>query len=135
MRGAFTRPRADRLAAQLDLDLDSAPICLACLYLVAIEIEEGDPHRIRGALVRMTPHLWAEGLSGVATESVHRAVDRGVPDADAALTDLAGHGGRSGVARAIVRRLAEQLLERMRELDRIHVAARSTLDRSTFEWN
>ncbi len=63
----------------------------------------------------MTPQLWVDGLAAPALAAVRRAGNRGVPDAAAALADLERHGGDSAVARAIVRRLAEELSRRARE--------------------
>jgi hypothetical protein len=64
---------------------------------------------------RMTPNLWQDGLAEPALAAVRRASDRGVPDAAAALADLERNGGESSIARAIERRLAEELSRRTRE--------------------
>jgi hypothetical protein len=50
-----------------------------------------------------------------------------MPDADAALADLERAGGRSAVARAIVRRLAAELADRVRTGSRIEAIARPRL--------
>lgn len=125
----FPKARAEALAAQLDVGLDIG-ICHACLSFVSFALDGGNPHEIRGQVTRMTPHLWDEGLSGPALEAVRRACALGVPNAAAALADLEENGARSGVARAIVRRLAAELSARTRlELDlarrarpRLHLA-------------
>jgi hypothetical protein len=122
----FPKARADALAAQLELELDQG-ICHACLWFVCVELEEGNPHRITGALRRMTPDLWHDGLRERALAAVRRARDLGVVDADAALADLEQQGGRSGVARAIVRRLAEELNRRTRTEMQLEALARDRL--------
>jgi hypothetical protein len=108
----MTTTEAVRLAEALNLDIDRVPICLACLSFVSMEIDRGDERKIRGATIAMTPDLWAEGLELPAWTALERARDRGVPLAVEGLADLAGRGGRSCTARAIVRVLAEQLSER-----------------------
>ena len=75
----------------------------------------------------MTPVLWAEGLAEPALAAVRRARDRGVPDAHAALADLERNGGRSSVARAIVRHLAEELTRRTRTELQLEALARDRL--------
>jgi hypothetical protein len=108
------KPRADALATMLDLDLN-AGICHACLSFVSFALDDGDPREIAGQIRRaMTPDLWDDGLAEPALAAVRRACVLGVPDADAALADLERHGGKSTVARAIVRRLAGDLSRRTR---------------------
>lgn len=102
--------RADELAAELELDLDCG-VCLACLSFVSVALDRGDPVEISRELRQMTPDLWEEGLADPALAAVRRARDRGVPDAEAALAE---RSGRSAVARAIVKRLAGQLVHRAR---------------------
>jgi hypothetical protein len=102
-------PRARRLAAALDLDVDDIPICLACLSFVSSALHDDDEPKIRGALVAFTPLLWDEGLAEPAYAAVERAAQRGIPDAAAALADLDARGPRTPIARAIVRRLASDL--------------------------
>jgi hypothetical protein len=107
----FPQLRADALVSELDVDLD-AGICHACLSFVSFALDSGDPTEIRHQIRRMTPDLWADGLAEPALAAVRRAIERGVPDADDALIDLARKGGRSSVARSIVLRLAEELSRR-----------------------
>jgi hypothetical protein len=99
---------------ELDVGLDTG-ICHACLSFVSFALDNGDPSEISHWLRRVTPDLWADGLSEQALAAVRRACERGVPDAPAALADLERKGGRSSVARAIVRRLAEELSRRAHE--------------------
>ena len=114
MPPAFPQARADAFAQELDVDLD-AGICHACLSFVSFALDDDDPAEIARWLRRMTPDLWADGLSEQALAAVRRACERGIADAPAALADLERKRGRSSVARAIVRRLAEELSCRARE--------------------
>jgi hypothetical protein len=118
--------RAEAVAARLDLDLD-AGICVACLGIVAIALEQGDLAGIARELRRVTPDLWADGLAEQALAAVRDACDRGVFDAHAALEDLERCGGRSVTARAIVRSLAEELPRRTRREMRVAEVARERL--------
>lgn len=113
MSRPLEQPRADALATMLDLDLD-AGICHACLSFVSLALDEGDPVQIARQIRRITPDLWADGLAEPALAAVRRAYELGVPGAEAALADLEQRGGRSSVARSIVRRLAEELSRRAR---------------------
>jgi hypothetical protein len=106
--------KADAFVRTLELDLDDLPICLACLSFVAFAIDGGDEREIRRWTRQMTPDLWAEGLALPATLAVERARRNGIAEAADAIADLELHGGRSAVARAIVRRLGEQLSARAR---------------------
>ena|SRR5215831_14345139 len=108
----MTRSHADEVAAQLDLDLDR--VCHACLCVVSFAIEGGEPREIADALAQMTPDLWADGLESHALSATRRACELDVPNAFEALADLERRGAKSIVARAIVRRLAEQLSARTR---------------------
>jgi hypothetical protein len=108
----MTQSQAEELAAQLDLELDG--VCHACLCSVSFALEGGQPREIAGALTRMTPDLWDDGLEGQALAAAARACELGVPNACEALAELEHRGGKSIVARAIVRRLAEELSARTR---------------------
>lgn len=96
------------MAAALDVGL-GVPICLACLSFVSSAIGGGDERDIQREVRRMTPDLWDEGLAAPALAAARRAAKSGVPGAREALHDLEALGGRSVVARAIVRRLGEAL--------------------------
>lgn len=104
------RARADALA-KVDLELDVG-ICHACLSFVSLALAGGDPRDVARETRRTAPYLWDEGLAEPALAAMRRACELGVADAEAALADLEGRGGRSSVARAIVRRLAEDLHRR-----------------------
>jgi hypothetical protein len=128
------RRRADALASELHLDLGSTRICLACLSIVAFELEGGSRHEVQGRLVTVTKDLWLEGLSEHALAAVEEAAHRGVPGTEAALADLQRLGG-SPIARAITLRLAWQLLERARNTHSLTSIARDRLDRTWPELN
>jgi hypothetical protein len=130
----LSQVRADALAAVLDLDLDSG-VCYACLGIVSFALDKGDPVEIARELRGMTPYLWADGLAEHALAAVRGACDRGLPDAEAALADLEQRGGRSPVARAIVRRLAGELSRRTRTEMRIEALARDRLGLAPPELN
>jgi hypothetical protein len=108
----MTQSHADEVAARLDLDLNC--VCHACLCVVSLAVEGGEPREIADALARMTPDLWADGLEGRALTAATRACELDVPNASEALADLELRGAKSVVAQAIVRRLAEQLSARTR---------------------
>jgi hypothetical protein len=116
----MTQSQAEELAAQLDLDLDR--VCHACLCSVSFALEGGQPREIARELKRMTPDLWADGLEGQALAAAARACELGVPNACQALAELEHCGAKSMVARAIVRRLAEELSARTRMLLRREAA-------------
>jgi hypothetical protein len=103
--------RAAAIAAQLELDLDDG-VCHACLSFVSFAIDDGDEREVRSWVRRMTPDIWSDGLDVQALAAVRRACDAGVADSQQALAELEAKGGRSVVARAIVRRLAGELAER-----------------------
>jgi len=131
----LSQPRADALARELDVDLDVG-ICHACLSFVSFALDDGDPSEISRWIRRMTPDLWYDGLAEPALAAVRRACDRGVPDAEAALVDLARKGGRSSVARSIVRRLAEELSRRTRtEVQHLEALARKRPPPAAPGWN
>jgi hypothetical protein len=122
----FPQLRATAFASQLDVDLD-ARICLACLSFVSHALKRGDERQIARELRRVTADLWDEGLKELALAAVRRACESGVPDAPAALADLERNGGRSPVARSIVRRLAEELSRRARANMHLEALARERL--------
>jgi imidazolonepropionase-like amidohydrolase len=108
------RPRAWELATKLDLDMHEAGICLACLTFVAFPLDSGNENEVRGKTVQFTPILWEEGLEQPARSALERARERGIKDAERALTDLDTRGARTTIARAIVRALALQMVAEMR---------------------
>lgn len=130
----LTKLRADALARKLELDLDKG-ICHACLSFVSFAVDEGNPAKIAGQTRRMTDILWHEGLADQALAAVRRACDNGVADAADALSDLERNGGRSIVARSIVRRLAEELSRRTRTELRLEALARHRLGLAPPELN
>jgi hypothetical protein len=109
---SFLRARA--FAARLDVDPWTAGICLPCLSFVVFPLDNGDEREALSWMRRMTPVLWAEGLEDYALAVVQRARDGGVRDAAEALADLTRNGAHSAVARALVLRLAEVEVQRIR---------------------
>lgn len=99
------------LAARLSVGLGSFGVCYPCLGEVAHELECGDGHRVEQWVVGT---LWIEGLGVSVAAAVERAVQLGLPDAEAARTDLAARSCRSGIFRAVVRRLARDLHQETR---------------------
>lgn len=136
---ATTRPlserRASALAAALDLDLDAAGVCHACLSFVSLAMDAGDAAGFERELRRMTPDLWADGLADPVLAAVRRALELGTPDAETALADLEQRGARSVVARESVRRLAAELSRRARTSRRVRGLARDRLPLAPPEHN
>ncbi|MFN8185612.1 MAG: hypothetical protein U0R69_00885 [Gaiellales bacterium] len=126
--------RADALARALDLDLEIG-VCHACLSFVSFALADGDPAEIARQVRGMTPDLWDDGLAEPALAAVRHARDLRVPDAEAALADLERRGGRSPVARSIVRRLAEDLRRRTHTEMRLEALARDRLRSAPPELN
>jgi len=125
----------DRFVAKLDLDVDGAGICHACLSFVAFPLDDGDEREASRAARRMTPVLWEEGLAETALAAVRAARAAGVPDADEALRELEWKGGDSALARAIVLRLAADLAAEARARLRLLEVARERLGAAPPEWN
>jgi hypothetical protein len=122
--GPLSIQRAGALVAGLDLDLEVAGVCHACLSFVSLAMDAGDAAAIERELRRMTPDLWEDGLAEPALAAVRRACELDVPDAEAALADLEQHAGRSVVARETVRRLAAELSRRAHAGRRVRAHAR-----------
>jgi hypothetical protein len=130
----LTDAQAAVLAAGLELDLDDG-ICHACLSFVSSALEDGEPREIARELRRVTVDLCLDGLDRQALRSVEQACGLGLPNADEALADLRQRGGKSHVARAIVRRLAEELSVRTRTELRVEALARSRIPLAAAEMN
>ncbi len=105
----MTVAEANMLAAALELDVNDIGICLACLSFVSMEIDMGNPHKVTGQIRAMTPILWDEGLEQPARQALRRARELGVPNAVEGVREAEALGPRSRIARAIVRKLGEQL--------------------------
>jgi hypothetical protein len=129
----LSRRRAERLAARLGLDFEAAPICLACLTIVAFG--DDSPRAVQGRLVSVTRDLWVEGLREYATETLTAAMLHGDPDAQAALADLEDGGGSSPVARAMVLRLAQQMRRQAGVSHDVIAFARRRFDSAQAELN
>jgi hypothetical protein len=99
------------LAKTLEIGLRAPGLCLACLLVVAYELESGNARGIAGAITFIAPNLWEEGFHAPVALALEQAARDGVPDADRALRDFEQRGVRSAIFRAVVRRLAEELAE------------------------
>jgi hypothetical protein len=82
-----------------------------CLWLVATELEREDGRAAAGRITMIAPTLWAEGLDRPVRDALEQKVRSGVADATDALLDFDERGFRSGIFRAVVRRLAAELKE------------------------
>jgi hypothetical protein len=96
----MTPDAAAPLSAKLSVGLGSHGVCYPCLGMVALE-----DHAERW----VAPTLWVEGLGLAVGAAVERAVELGLADAVEARDDLRARGCRSGIFRAMVRRLAGEL--------------------------
>ena len=122
MTQTLTDAQAAVLAAGLKLDLDDG-ICHACLSFVSVALEVGEPREITREVRRVTVDLWDDGLDRQAVTSAEQACGLGLPNANQGLADLRERGGKSLLARAIVRRLAEELSARARNALRVEALA------------
>ena len=104
----------ESIVEELELDFMSAGVCLPCLTFVAFPLDLGDERDARREARRMAPDLWADGLEWTAMLALETARRDGVPGAAEAIADVERRGPRSAVVLAIVRRLAEQMVEDMR---------------------
>jgi hypothetical protein len=134
MTRALAQAQADALAAHLDLDLDDG-IRHACLSFVAFALDTAEPREIARELRRVTIDLWEDGLDVHALAAVERACELGLANAREALDDLGRGGGKSIVARAIVRRLAGELSARTRTTVDLETRARERLPLGVPEMN
>lgn len=110
----FSRADATALAAELDVDYDSWPVCLACLTFVSFPLDLGDERKARREAITFAPWLWDEGLDLLVGLELQRAQHAGVERAGEAIRDVEEYGPRSEVVRAIVWRLAEAQVDEMR---------------------
>ncbi len=134
MEEKLPKSKADAVVDALDVRLDSR-ICFMCVGIVSMALESGSRRKLNGALQSMTPQLWHDGLSEIALEIAKAGVDRGVAGADAALADLETRGGHGPVARAIVRRLAEELSRLARTSSYVEERARTEERLAAADWN
>jgi hypothetical protein len=106
-----TAKHVEALAKSLDIGLHSPGVCPLCLLLVATELERKDGRPAAGRITMIAPSLWAEGLDRPVRDALERKACSGVADAIDALLDFDERGFRSGIFRAVVRRLAAELKE------------------------
>lgn len=102
------------LVDRLQLDIWTAGVCLPCLTFVAFPLDSGKEAEARREARRLGPELWADGLGETTTQLLEDARRARVPGAAEAIRDVRRNGARSAVARAIVWRLAELMVEDMR---------------------
>jgi hypothetical protein len=106
---------SERLAAELDLDVDEVGICHACLSFVAFPLDTGDERETERALRAFVPILWDEGLALPLQVALERGRRRGLAGVNAAIADVERVGSQAPIVRAVVRRLARDLMRRTRE--------------------
>ena len=106
--------RVEALAKSLDVGLHSPGVCPMCLLLVATELERKDGRAVAGRITMIAPTLWAEGLDRPVRDALERKARSGAAEATDALLDFDERGFRSGIFRAVVRRLAAELKENAR---------------------
>jgi len=110
----LTDARAASLAERLDLDVITSGVCLLCLTFVAFPLDSGDEGIARREARRLAPLLWEEGLELATLLALESAKNDSIEAACEAIEDVSRQGPRSAVVRAIVWRLAQQLVEDMR---------------------
>jgi hypothetical protein len=107
------------LATRLDLDLNSAGICLACLSFVSMPLGAGNGQKARRELIRIAPDLWAEGLQAPLRDALEQARLHGDPDADEGIHEIELNGAHARIVHAVIERLAlEQVEDARRALQR-----------------
>lgn len=102
------------LVDRLDLDIWTAGVCLPCLTFVAFPLDSGKEAEARREALRLGPELWADGLEATTAQLLKRARRTRVSGAAEAILDVRRNGVRAAVAKAIVWRLAELMVEDMR---------------------
>lgn len=94
-----------------EIDLDSVPTCPLCLLDLAWEIHQGR-NPSRALVTRTADWVWMESGEAVK-EAVVRAWMEERPFAEEALRELEARGWRSGLAEAVVWRLARRLADEL----------------------
>lgn len=103
------------LVDQLELDVMTSGVCLACLTFVAFPLDSGDERQARREARKLTPILWDEGLELTVLVALEAAKRDGINGACEAIEAVQQLGPRAPVVEAIVWRLAEQLVEDMHQ--------------------
>jgi hypothetical protein len=111
LTSGVTAKHVEALAKSLDVGLHSPGVCSMCLLLVTPELDCEDGRAAAGRITMIAPTLWAEGLDRPVRQALEQKVRFGVADATEALLDFDERGFRSGIFRAVVRRLAIELKE------------------------
>lgn len=110
----LTAARSRVLADALELDVHGVDVCHLCLSFVSFALDRGDEAEARRRTFEFAPDLWQEGLALPVRLALERARVAGVGDAEQAIEDVDARGARTPIVRAIVRRLAEDLVAEMR---------------------
>ena len=106
------------LVDQLELDVMTSGVCLACLTFVAFPLDSGNEREARREARKLTPDLWQDGLKLTVLVALETAKRHGVSAACEAIEAVHRLGPRAPIVEAVVWRLAEQLVEDMnRRLD------------------
>lgn len=113
LTSCMTAKQANALASQLNLEMHTVGICLACLTFVAFPLDAGDDAEYRRALRHFTPILWSEGLALPVQAALAKAARSGDEDARSAIGDIADRGARATIVRAVVAHLAADMVEDM----------------------
>ena len=101
------------LVDQLELDVMTSGVCLACLTFVAFPLDSGDEREARREARKLTPILWDEGLELTVLVALESAKRDGIIGAAEAIDAVRRLGARAPVVEMVVWRLAEQLVEDM----------------------
>lgn len=102
------------MAGALGLDLAELDVCYACLSFVAFPLDLGRDEEAARESRRIAPDLWDEGLALPLQAALAEARRRGVLWAAEAEEEVGVRGARARIVAAVIRRLAAQLVSRMR---------------------
>jgi hypothetical protein len=102
------------LVERLDVGIHSRGLCPACLSFVAVAMDHGDEREVARETTQAASLMWDEGLGETVRTALIAEAGRGDVEARAALRELDSRRERSGVFRAVVRRLADALREEVR---------------------
>jgi hypothetical protein len=110
----LTTTQADELAGRLGLQLAELDVCYACLSEVAFPLDRGREEEAVRESARVAPDLWDEGLAVPLRAALAEARERREPLAAQAEAELTARGAGARIVAAVIRRLAAQLVARMR---------------------
>ncbi len=106
--------RAAAFAETLGIELFSSGVCLPCLTFIAFPLDRGDEREARRQLRSFSRDLWEDGLELTTMVALEDAKRRGDPVAGEAIRDIEISGPDAAIVRAIVWRLAHQMVADMR---------------------